>query len=178
MHSLLALWLIFGVKEALTVFCCCCCCCSVFLRRFLLGRWKDHRLTRDVPVLTKEGELRQCRVTLSELQVNGTRYFLGLLTDMTELKQSLEVRQAGGQGRWGGWLPGTVSQGRDAGLADCRSGCLAVGLARCGCMCCVCGLTWHADQPPELPEGHGEEESLMTHWWGSRKRKRPAVLMW
>ena len=90
----------------------------MFLRRFLLGRWKDHHLTRDVPVLTKEGELRQCRVTLSELQVNGTRYFLGLLTDMTELKQSLEVRQAGG-------LAGCRGQSVRAGTRDW----LTVGLA-------------------------------------------------
>lgn len=28
-----------------------------FLRRFLVGRWKDHHLTRDVPILVRTGEV-------------------------------------------------------------------------------------------------------------------------
>ena len=42
--------------------------------------------SRDVPVITKAGETRTCTLMLNELNVAGERFFIAILTDVTDLK--------------------------------------------------------------------------------------------
>lgn len=63
----------------------------MFLRKFLSrAQGRLHEFTRDVPVVTREGEIRECTVKLSEVQTGATRFFVGLLLDITEVQELIK----------------------------------------------------------------------------------------
>lgn len=63
----------------------------MFLRKFLSrAQGRLHEFTREVPVVTRDDEIRECTVKLSEVQTGSTRFFVGLLLDITEVQELIK----------------------------------------------------------------------------------------
>lgn len=63
----------------------------VLLRKFLShARNRLHEFTREVPIVTRTGEVRLCSIKLSEVVSGPARFFVGLLFDLTEVTELME----------------------------------------------------------------------------------------